>query len=110
MLAFAFAADLSRLGDKQPRQSIRPTGVREQRGAPRHRRRAPRLPLLRVPLTVDGRGDDRPLAWLAKCEPVMKLKLEPTSGTLVAFPGSKAGEGTGDVAEPDQRNGEERTA
>ena len=50
------------------------------------------------------------LAWLAKCEAVMKLKLELKTGTLVALPGNRKWAATGELAETEQRNGEERSA
>jgi hypothetical protein len=41
----------------------------------------------------------RTLAWLARCEAVMKLKVELKEGTLVRLPGRAVAPGGGDVAE-----------
>jgi integrase len=52
----------------------------------------------------------RSLAWLAKCEAVMKLKIELKEGTVMQLSRRRAAGGTGDVAETEARDGEGRTA
>ena len=61
------------------------------------------------PRPVDAFDLYKSLAWLVKCEAVMKLKIELKDGTLLRLPAFATTAGSGEVAETEQRDGEGRT-